>query len=213
MDLRKENVYNYLKEQIITCKMKPGDVIDLRALMEVLKVSRTPIRDALSALEQENLVTILPRRGVLVTEITPRDISNIYYTRTLVEPDIARVATSIIKEEELLGYRDMFFHGEEDNLTAAWNDYSFHKTLVDCINNPYMSSMMDMILSHNMRFVVMAASLPNRLNYSNTEHLAIIDAMLSRDPEAAEKAMRDHIAEARRSSIQSMEFSTASYFG
>lgn len=212
-DLYKNNVYNYIKEKIMTCVYKPGTVIDQNELVQELNVSRTPIRDALYSLEQEDLVSILPRRGVIVTSITPRDIINIYSARELAEPYIARTAATAMPEELLLEHKNAFLTHESvlinnhRDLTHCWNDYHFHKALVDSINNPYLSTMMDMILSHNMRFVVLASTIPNRLDSSDKEHLDIIDAMLARDPEDAERRMRVHIEAAKQSAIKSMQFS------
>lgn len=207
-DLYKENAYNYIKEQIITCKLMPESIIDQNELMDQLKISRTPIRDALAALEQENLVTILPRRGVLVTGIAPKDVVSIYTTRNLVEPYIARTVTPLISDGELLAFKEIFSSRtmrNNDQLSSCWDDYSFHKRLVDILGNPYLSSMMDMILSHNMRFTVLASRIPGRLDYSDQEHIAIIDAMLQRDADAAEAAMKQHMEASRKSAYQSMQ--------
>ncbi len=204
MDLFKDSVYEYMKNKIITCEWKPNEIIDQNILIKELGVSRTPIRDAITALSQENLVVILPRRGVLVANITHNDISTICITRELVEPYIARITTPIADKEKLLEFKKLFNSNKVKDEDMEWNDFNFHKYLVGISNNKYLISMMDNILSHNMRFVTMAASIPNRLRASNEEHVEIIDAMLNGDADAAEQKMRSHLIKARESSFQSL---------
>lgn len=74
----KEQVYDYLRKQMQTGKIRPGSVIKMDTTSRMLGVSRTPLRDALILLEKEGFVTIIARKGVIVNELTLQDIKNIY---------------------------------------------------------------------------------------------------------------------------------------
>lgn len=213
MNLYKETAYNYIKQKIITCEYKPEEVLDLNAIKDQLNISRTPIRDAISSLEQERLVTVLPRRGVLVASVTPKDIGDLYVIREQLEPCIARMATPLANSEELMKFKELFQSREWDMKEFNQSDLAFHSYLVNLVENPYISSVMNLALSHNMRFVVLGAKLPNRLEHSNEEHIRIIDAMLERNKEEAEHLMRQHIEYARISAFQSMSMPISSIPG
>ena len=204
MNLYKETAYQFIKQKIITCEYKPEEVLDLNAIKEELNISRTPIRDAISSLEQERLVTVLPRRGVLVASVTPKDIGDLYVLRQQLEPCIARMATPLADIQRLKNYKELFQSQTWDMKEFNQSDLEFHSYLVELVDNPYISSVMNLALSHNMRFVVLGAKLPNRLEHSNEEHIQILDAMLERDEKKAEELMRKHIEYARISAFQSM---------
>lgn len=202
MNSYKTTAYAYLKNLILTCRLRPNDVIDQNAIMKELGISKTPVREAIAALEQENLVTVFPRRGVVVTGISADDISNISAVRSLLEPYLARLAAATAETERL----EVFLHrfGENsDLLETAQADFDFHRYLAEVSNNRYLIHTMDQVLSSNMRLVILAAGIPNRLHASNAEHRQIIQALLERDPDKAEEAMRLHLHSARESSLES----------
>lgn len=197
----KQKAYEIIKEKIITCELAPSSVIDLNSLMEEIGTSRTPIRDAISALEQENLVVVLPRRGVLVSPIPLDEVYHIYMIRHVVEPMVAHLVTPIVNEAELRHFAAIFSDPQTDNMTIFKADRDFHQYLINMSGNPYLIRMMDAVLANNLRIVVLGASLPQRLSHSNKEHLDIIDALLSRDQAAAKKTMAFHIGKAKESAI------------
>ena len=67
-----EQAYRLIEEQVVTLRLKPGDVLSEQMLSATFKIGRTPIREALQRLAREGLVTILPRKGILVSDINPR---------------------------------------------------------------------------------------------------------------------------------------------
>lgn len=85
---RKEIAYDYIKPKIVFCELKPGDILDEKKIIEELGFSRTPIREAISELAEEKLVTIMPRRGIVVTQISLKDVEDMLNARALLEPYI-----------------------------------------------------------------------------------------------------------------------------
>jgi len=203
----KESAYKYIKEKIINCEYKPGEVLDLNAIKDELHLSRTPVRDAITTLEQENLVTVLPRRGVIVTSISFKEISDIFTVRENLEPFIARQAASHADPEMLKRFKKQFTSQTTGLKELNRLDYEFHLYLVNTLNNPYISSLMDQVLTHNMRFIVLGSMLPVRLQESNSEHTVILDALLAGDGDKAEKLMIDHMKNAKISAYNSMDMS------
>ena len=88
----KDKAYEVIRERIITCVYQPGDVVDEKALCEELNMSRTPVREALNVLAEEEFLDIMPRRAIIVSQISMKDINNIYDLRELLEPDSTRIA-------------------------------------------------------------------------------------------------------------------------
>jgi DNA-binding GntR family transcriptional regulator len=193
----KDKVYDLVKQKIVLCELMPGTVINLADLVEELGVSKTPVRDAINALETEGLLVVLPRRAVIVSQISLRDIEHIYMIRETLEPMITRIATPLFAEDRLSEFRDVFQDEDADYTRICLADRRLHLYLAESTGNPYLVRLMDQVLSHNMRIVVMGARIPDRIRKSNDEHLEIIDLLLKRDAHGAEEAMRQHIASAR----------------
>jgi DNA-binding GntR family transcriptional regulator len=97
----KDQVYDYLRRQLRIGKLKPGDSIDMNAFSRRLGVSKTPLRDAIIRLEMEGFVKILPRRGVVVNELTVQDIKEYYQILGALE------STAIIAAGPQLGRREI----------------------------------------------------------------------------------------------------------
>lgn len=202
MQSHKSTAYKLLKDRIINCQLQPNDVIDQNEIMNELGISRTPVREAIAALEQENLVTIFPRRGVVVSGISANEISNITVIRGLIEPYLANIAASTadpVRLEEFLS----LFDEDVDFLASTRADHDFHMYLAELSNNSYLIHIMDLVLSSNMRLIILAAGLPNRLKKSNEEHRQIIRALLDRNGDEAEEKMREHLRFAMHSSYES----------
>ena len=100
MDLAADRAYLAIRSLIVSLELAPGAVIDERALMERLELGRTPIREALRRLAQEQLVEVFPRRGMFVTNVDVRDLARISEVREALEPEAARLAAERATEEE-----------------------------------------------------------------------------------------------------------------
>ena len=80
--------YNSIKQKIITCEYAPGTYLSEELITDQLKISRTPVRDALSRLEQEGLLEIRPKKGIMVTTLSIKDVNMIFEIRKMYEPYI-----------------------------------------------------------------------------------------------------------------------------
>jgi DNA-binding GntR family transcriptional regulator len=189
--------YELLREKIVTCELLPGAVVDQNALMKEIGVSRTPVREAVNALEAEGLLVVMPRRGVIVAPISLSDVSQIYTVRENVEPLIVRLATPAAEKDMLQKYLKTFTREKFDPDSIIRSDYEMHNYFARTTENMYLIRLMSSVLSQNMRIVALGARVRDRLPVSNREHAMILERMLNGDAEGAAEAMRAHIASAK----------------
>ncbi len=193
----KDKAYQIIRNKIVTCEMMPGSVVDQNALVNEIGVSKTPVREAVNALEMEGLLVVMPRRGVIVSPISVGDIDQIYTVREVVEPLVARLSTSLADREKLEEFHRIFVQDEYEPDLIIQSDYLMHTYFVECTGNQHLIRLMSSVLSQNMRIVVLGARIQDRLKVSNSEHANILEMMLDRDANAAEEAMRKHISSAK----------------
>lgn len=192
----KQKAYYAIKEKIIRCDYAPGAMLNEESLREELHVSRTPIRDALSRLEQEGLISILPKKGIEVSGLSINDINLIFEVRLLYEPYALLKYGSKIKDEVVYKYYDTFSSPahtfSEEEYYAL--DVAFHVNIVETIQNPYLLKTYDWIHNQNLRFRVLTGQFVDlRLERTNQEHLKIVTACLKHNWELAAKEMEAHL--------------------
>ncbi|RGY99453.1 GntR family transcriptional regulator [Clostridium sp. AM58-1XD] len=131
-----EQVFMVLEEEILQGKIKPGDVITELKLSKTLGVSRTPIREALQRLEQENLVEIRPNRGAVILGITKDDLEVIYDMRIRLEGLAAKEAAKAITQEQLKDMKEVldlqeFYVEKNDPEEQEAFDSRFHEMVYE----------------------------------------------------------------------------------
>ena len=194
----KLQAYQYLKTKILNCEYRPNEFLNEQKLCaEMGNISRTPMRDALGRLEQEGLITILPKKGLMVSGITEEDVHSMFEMRLLVEPYALRTYGNAIPREQLEAYAELMHHSEriED---FCKSDDDFHELLMSTLPNKYLRSAYDRITGLNTRFRIMTGKV-SMINQEQTceEHLQILDAALSEDWDGAAMALQHHLELAR----------------
>lgn len=196
---RKEIAYDYIKPKIIFCELKPGDILDEKKIIEELGFSRTPIREAISELAEEKLVTIMPRRGIVVTQISLKDVEDMLNARALLEPYIFQAAFPNVEKNALLEMKhkleEMITHKKVkmDSLEEDF-DYSFHMYFAEKANNQYLYRMMHLLMTHSQRIRCFSTIHEERYIDSYKEHIEIIDEILSGDEDKVMEVVRKHIS-------------------
>ena len=97
----RQQVYEQIKHDIITCKLAPGEPLSENQFLDRFKVSKTPIREALTSLVQDGLLEYTPNRGFMVTPISVADIQEIFEARIFFETELFRLAVKNISDEEI----------------------------------------------------------------------------------------------------------------
>ena len=177
----KLQAYQYLKTKILNCEYRPNEFLNEQKLCaEMGNISRTPMRDALGRLEQEGLITILPKKGLMVSGITEEDVHSMFEMRLLVEPYALRNYGNLIPRQELEDYKELMHHPDRiDDFCKSDDD--FHALLMSSLPNKYLRSAYDRITGLNTRFRIMTGKV-SMINREQTceEHLEILDAATAR---------------------------------
>lgn len=192
-----EEVAELLRQRIFSRELAPGSWIDELKLAEEYGISRTPLREALKVLATEGLVTMKVRRGAYVTEVSERDLTDVYHLLSLLESDAAGVvatqATDAQLEELQTMHRDLEQSGTDRERFFQINE-AFHMRLLAIANNRWRDQMvadLRKVMKLNRHNSLLKSG---RIEESLAEHRAVMDALLARDSALAAKKMQDHFA-------------------
>ncbi|NMR19057.1 GntR family transcriptional regulator [Cellulomonas fimi] len=191
-----ETVYATVRGQIIDGSLGPGDRLTEPALAERLNVSRTPVREALRLLLAEGLVHRQLSGGLRVAPLRREDLARIFDIRARLEGLLARDASLRMtlearsRLEKLLERMDRA-EGDESEILRLGRE--FHATVAECADNPWCSQLLHEIRGHVDRYKAWATSDPGRPAKAAVEHRAIFDALMSGDPDAADRVMQEHV--------------------
>lgn len=188
-----------IRDAIIDLRLRPGEPLREAAIAEQLGVSKTPIREALARLEKEGLVETTSFKGAVVSGYSPRDLEEIYELRALLEGAAARAAAEDASEETRARLRDVVEgsrklrdRGELSELAALLG--RFDLIVYDQVTNRRIQALIDNLRAHLTRIGKLTEAIPGRVEASVEEHAAIVEAIVRRDPDDAERLMRVHIA-------------------
>lgn len=197
-----EQVAERLRARIFAHELAPGAWVDEQALADEFGISRTPMREALKVLAAEGLVTLKPRRGCYVMEMSERDLDEIFPILALLEGRVAEEATRRLASADFLRLEQI--HADLERHAAA-NDadrffeanQAFHGALQALAGNRWLSQLID----DTRKFLKLtrrdSLRLEGRLKQSLAEHREIMAALKSHDAGAAALAMHNHILSGR----------------
>lgn len=198
----KQQIYYFLKEDIINQRYNGEAILNERKISEELNVSRTPVREALKALESENWVEYIPYKGVIVKKMGIKDLENIFQIRMVLELLTVELAMENAKSEfiELLEechkkqqYVLMKNNPQKKEVFISL-DVEFHGVLLEMAGNDLLTVMIGQIRDKIWRFGMNAIFNGDyRYNETLEEHLAILLAMRTGDVEVAKEKMKYHI--------------------
>src|SRR3569623_2548280 len=156
-DTLTEQAYRLIEEQIVTLALKPGDVLSEQLLSATLKIGRTPIREALQRLAREGLVTILPRKGILVADVNPRSQLLLLEVRREVERLLCRVAAERGTPEQrrqMQGLADGMDQAAKpgDDVVFMRLDLDLNRLLVEAAHNDFATRTMKLLSGLSRRF-------------------------------------------------------------
>lgn len=191
-----------LREQIFAGTLAPGSFIDETVLCASLKISRTPLREALKVLSAEGLVRHEPRRGSFVNEVSEQDLDEIFPVIALLEGRCAFEAARNISAADMAALDVLHQRLEKHARARRINDYyatnlAIHEAIITLANNRWLAQVIA-----DLRKILKLARLqqlhaPGRLEQSLGEHLVLYAALRARDAEGADAAMRNHLTHQR----------------
>lgn len=197
---RADQAYGFIVDGIQAGRLAPGTRLREIELADMTGLSRTPIREALSRLQLEGLLTMDAARGLIVTELDYSMTSELYAMREVLEGTAARLAARHASDVEIdflreINTRDAQCTSEE---ALAANNRLFHETLYRCAHNRYLVKTLNTLQESMMLLGRTTLATLGRAETSRAEHGAIVEALARRDPDAAEDAARAHIVAAYR---------------
>jgi DNA-binding GntR family transcriptional regulator len=196
----RDQAYAALKRAIASADIysRPDEIrIDERALCQRLGVSRTPVREAMTLLEQEGFLRTEPRRGIFIVRKTRRQVVEMIQVWAALEGMAARLATQRASDKEIAALRDIFSNFTDGHPTDKIDEYSdaniaFHQALIKLSGSDLIVNITDNLFLHvrSVRRVTIAHG--DRAERSLADHLKIIEALAKRNAERAEKLSREH---------------------
>jgi DNA-binding GntR family transcriptional regulator len=187
-----DQAYAAIRDFIVTLRMPPGALIDERRLMESLGIGRTPVREALRRLAQEQLVEVFPRRGMFVTGVDVRDLARISEVREALEPEAARLAAERANDADRVE-----LHALLDEIGGGGDlmdlDERIHRAVCHAAHNDLMAATLGQYYVLALRIWMIALDRAHELEAAVETHRDLLDAILGGDGEHAAATMRGHV--------------------
>jgi DNA-binding GntR family transcriptional regulator len=198
-----ERAYVDLREEIIEVRLPPGTLLREDELMQRLGVGRTPVREAVQRLQRDGFVTVIPRRGTLVSEISITDLAAIYEVRKQLESWASRLAAERATADDHAQARRLMddlaaLTAHDDYPTLLAVDRRIHRFVYRTTKNPFLAETLDQYQNLSLRILHVAMKryppLTPKLDDVVTEQRTVLDAVCRGDGDTAERVAIEHIS-------------------
>ncbi|MBI4278959.1 MAG: GntR family transcriptional regulator [Armatimonadetes bacterium] len=195
------SLYRRIREEILNGRLRPGQMVSERELVERLGASRTPIRHALARLQEQGLLTPQARRGYVVSTVSLRDVAEILYLRMVLEGAAAELAARFVGEAELAEMARLAEVSYRPGDPASYARFvranrEFHLKVARASRNMRLANAIARLLDEMQRVIEMTVALSYRVEEMQRDHRALVDALRRHDP-----------AQARQVAVRAMEAS------
>lgn len=192
-----KEIYKQIKRDILNLKIKDGDFLTLAELSYEYNVSKTPVRDALGALEIQGYLKSLPRKGYLVKPVTQRNITESFQMRSILEKAAVNLAVKIASDselEEILNLAMKFPEELESNEASGFNKLNgmFHMLIVRATHNSLLIEMFEGIMDNLSRILRIDCKYVQFTN-EKADHINIAKALVERDAKKADELVEKHM--------------------
>lgn len=196
--LLRDNIYDAIRADILACRLPPGEALREQDLAAQFAVSRAPVRDALLRLQQDRLVTVHPRQGYSVNQVSVSDARNLFEFRLIMETACCSAAAERATSDMLDGL-ERFRHFAPDDDFIRYNR-AFHAAVAHASCNIRMADAVCDLIDQAERLVRVSLANVKGRNPAQlvAEHGELIDAIQNRDARGAARLMREHIQKAER---------------
>lgn len=191
----REKILETIRDAIMTGALKPGEKVAEPELAARFGISRTPIREAFRQLESEGYLTVIPRKGAVVTSFSHKDVEEFYEIKSILEGYAARKAATSLSPRDIERLRSINARLGEIAATGDVNLFfrvhnDFHEVFIRACGNDKLAEMIRSLLGRFKRLRTASLSMPGRMGISVAEHGKIIEAFERRDPDLAEALVR-----------------------
>jgi DNA-binding GntR family transcriptional regulator len=193
-----DKAYHAIRGLIVSLELAPGALIDERELIERLAIGRTPVREALRRLAQEQLVEVYPRRGMFVTPVDTRALARLSEVRAVLEPEAARLAaeraTDADREELALLLSELDGVGDDGGGSELIDlDERIHRAVYRAAHNDLLESTLEQYYALALRIWSIGLEGAHELEAAVAEHRALLEAIHEGDGDRAAATMRAHV--------------------
>jgi DNA-binding GntR family transcriptional regulator len=203
-------VYEVLREKILTVQLKPGESINERWLADWLGVSRTPIREAINRLSANGLIAIVPNVGTSVSLINVARVKEFNLIRTSLESMIVRHAAerfdaaAVQALEALIGHQIATLDGPDliENIVV---DTQFHRAIAEISGLTATWAILQHAMDEILRVRHLSVRLLRPLREPIDEHIAILEALKTKNPDRCERAMKAHLDSSYTHIVRALE--------
>lgn len=197
-----ERAYRTIREKIIRLEYAPGELLVESGLAEELGTGRTPVREALKMLACENLVIIIPQRGIYVADISLTDLQEIAELRLAVEGLAAQLAAQRITPQQLERLRSLthqLAHTAPDDMEKLMEiDRQFHLTVAEAAGNKHLADVIVSLYDKSLRLWRLALTRVGVLASSIERHEELLDALEYGNAAKAAEIMQEHVRDFHR---------------
>lgn len=200
--------YNYLFDKIVGCEIAPGSAINEKQLLEDSGFGRTPLREALVKLQEDGLISIFPRKGMMVTDITEKTINDLYQTRKCIEPNLICECKAMYSKVMLQDFMKRFEASVNADHIDRFNlDSEFHSYLVEITGNDVLTKLYSSLMISQKRLAMYAIVQEETAEqeFICAQHRNIIDALLRENDTDIRDAVIYHLSHSMIRSLNSIK--------
>ncbi|WP_027092091.1 GntR family transcriptional regulator [Cohnella thermotolerans] len=195
----RDAVYAKLREQILSLELPPGAALSEKEASLAFGVSRTPVRESFVRLAQEGLVQVLPQRGTFVSLIDPELVEEARFMREQLEKAVIRLACASFPDESLEALETNLLRqresiAREDDKRMFELDEAFHRTIFEGCRKLNTWSVIQQMNAHLNRSRMLRLVSDHDWDHLYAQHKQMAEAIRSRDADAAEKVMKEHLS-------------------
>ena len=214
-----KRVYEVIKDLILTMQLKPGEAVTEVGLAHSLRVSRTPVREALNTLEKDGLIVTKNRRKSVYV-LTIKELADIFDLKISLEGSVARWAaergdkTQFKQLKKTLAVMKIVARKakktnqkQQEEILESWlrTDRELHQTLFEMADNPKAAQIIDNLNAKWHRLRISVYALEGRIEKAYPEHEKFVMAILKQDGAGAERAMRKHLDNLKRELVKILQ--------
>jgi DNA-binding GntR family transcriptional regulator len=203
-----DEVRDHIRDGIAEGRYLPGEWLKENAIGEKLKVSRTPIREAVRILEAEGLIVMEPWKGITVATLSRKQVSDFYSYRGIIEGLAAEMAARVITDEDIERLDAILLQleegGDQTGSELANLNEQFHKMIFDISGNVFLNQSLEVINTAKILIWKPVYPAHERWAVAQREHRKLFEALRARDPIAAKAVAQEHVRSAGLTRVAAM---------
>ena len=193
-ELIADRAYEDLKWKILNGEVATGILHTENSICELLNVGRSPVRQALTRLQHDRLIDVIPRKGMLIRGITSRELNELASARIAVESLVVQLAVENASDEDIKALEKLLKEAEHAEYKKAMRiDHEFHIKLAECSGNSVLVELVSFMKKRSSILWFRSVVTKEKMKEVLKEHRAVVKAIKNRDKRAAVAAIKLHV--------------------